>query len=503
MSLPRAKKTFGQNWLVDQSVVSKIVDAAQIVKGEEILEIGPGTGLLTTALVEAGAQVTAIEADRSLIEPLQEKFDDAITLYEGSALQMDHAIPEGEYKLVANIPYNITSDILHHYLTHKNPPTLMVLMVQKEVADRIVAMPPNMSVLSVVCQLYADCKKVTKVPAGAFRPIPKVDSAVIALKRKDQCEEVIDCEEVIKYAKIGFSSKRKQLQKNLSSLPEVTSDMVKQWLQELGLDPRSRAEVLEVDHWIELTHKIKKNTQVMTGCFCYTVCTPMAIKRLGNRPQRQLSAEQKIAFALLLFLGIGGVYFGFRSFDANLYRPINAQLAELFSGGTYLTADEREDQALEESKTKDTDNDGLVDYDELYVYQTSPYLTDSDSDGYSDKEEVYSGNNPNCPVGRTCGIVVTSDSEEANTAGVSIGEDLGAVGDVDLNSIDPNDPDDIQALFQAMTVEQLRASLIQAGMSEEELSKIDDETLKEFFQESLEQAQADGTLDEGLEEEAE
>ena len=133
-------------------------------------------------------------------------------------------------------------------------------MVQREVADRILAKPPKMSLLSVMCQMYATCSKVTNVPRGAFRPIPKVNSAVIMLETKDAG----DAESTITLAKQGFSSRRKQLHKNLSALPEIDSEMVKTWLTELGLDPRVRAENLTVDDWVRLTHMYSKNRRQNT-----------------------------------------------------------------------------------------------------------------------------------------------------------------------------------------------------------------------------------------------
>lgn len=257
MSLPRAKKHFSQNWLIDPSVVEKIIDAAQIREGDEVLEVGPGTGLLTQALVDAGAHVTAIEADKDLIEPLQKQFGDRINLICGDVLHTNYQLPTAHYKLIANLPYSITSDILRHFLTHTAPPSRMVLMVQKEVADRIVAKPPDMSLLSVVCQLYAKCTRVARVPAGAFRPVPKVDSSVVMLDIK-QSGDNRETERVIQIAKQGFSSRRKQLHKNLSTLVGITSEFVKKQLTELGLNPQIRAQDLTVDDWVALTHKINQ-----------------------------------------------------------------------------------------------------------------------------------------------------------------------------------------------------------------------------------------------------
>jgi 16S rRNA (adenine1518-N6/adenine1519-N6)-dimethyltransferase len=284
----RAKKSFGQNWLVDESVVEKIIEASDIEHGETVLEIGPGTGVLTQALVEAGAHVIAIEADATLIPALRERFDDSIELIHGDILSWgfqkkdemrraggeqqpkrtktygevvrDEALAgrfflESPYKLVANIPYNITSDVLRRFLTQEPRPSRMVLMVQKEVADRIVATPPHMSLLSVMCQVYAQCTSMAHVPAEAFHPVPKVDSAVVRL---DLRERPIDAEDVIKLAKQGFASRRKQLHGNLKSLPGIDSLQVKDALTGLGLSTWARAQELTVDNWIRLTHILSK-----------------------------------------------------------------------------------------------------------------------------------------------------------------------------------------------------------------------------------------------------
>ncbi|MFH1404687.1 MAG: 16S rRNA (adenine(1518)-N(6)/adenine(1519)-N(6))-dimethyltransferase RsmA [Patescibacteria group bacterium] len=268
--LHRAKKSYGQNFLNDMSVVKKIIDEADIKKGEIVLEIGPGKGVLTQALVEAGAKVIAIEADRDLINPLQEKFGNKIELIFGDALQnfgrhkwrpylITPPLHHFKYKLVANIPYNITSAILEKFLTNKPKPSHMVIMVQREVADRIVAKPPNMSLLSVVCQMYGECRKVVKVPAGAFRPIPKVDSAVvhIDLFQKNENRFLLKTkkgfeENVIALAKAGFAHKRKQLHGNLQSAGKGSSKEIKEILKNLGFSEFIRAQELTVENWIEL-----------------------------------------------------------------------------------------------------------------------------------------------------------------------------------------------------------------------------------------------------------
>jgi len=223
----------------------------------------------------------------------------------------------------------------------------------------------------------------------------------------------------------------------------------------------------------------------------------MATRRLGTRPPRALSAEQKFAFVLLMFLGFGGVVFGFRSFGANLMRPIQQQIADLYTGETFLTSDERDAQEFQESKTKDTDGDGLVDYDELYVYKTSPYVSDSDSDLYDDKQEIFSGNNPNCPEGKDCGGFV-SGAEDAADIGASVEGLITGIGQEELleaGAVEFNSPEDVEAFFKQATIDEIRASLLEAGMTQEELDLIDDATLEAYFNGVLEEAAAAGELD--------
>lgn len=248
---------FSQNWLVDETIVTKMIEAAEIRTGETVLEVGPGAGVLTQGLVDAGAHVIAVEADKFLIAPLRERFGDKIELIHGDILFFTFPpshLPTS-YKLIANIPYNITSDLLRHFLITKPKPSCMILMLQKEVAERIMAVPPQMSLLSVVCQIYAQCRCIAKVPAGAFRPIPKVDSAVVRLDLHDASSfSNVDPEEVIAIAKLGFSSPRKQLHGNLKGVHRKGSMAVKEALMSLGLPATARAETLTVENWISLTH---------------------------------------------------------------------------------------------------------------------------------------------------------------------------------------------------------------------------------------------------------
>ena len=267
--MPRAKKSFGQNFLNDPSVIRKIVAAAEIVPGETVLEIGPGTGVLTQALVDAGAKVVAVEAEQDLIEPLQHQFGDRISLIEGDIMTLPTVKLPHSYKLIANIPYNITSAVLERFLAHEPNASRLVLMVQREVADRMVAgLPPargggkggGRGLLSVVCQLYAEVKRVCVVPRGAFRPIPKVDSAVVLLDKSHSSHQSHEPERVIALAKAGFRARRKQLHGNLAAAGVVSSAQAKQLLEEQGIDSKARAEILTVENWIALSEKIAKLT---------------------------------------------------------------------------------------------------------------------------------------------------------------------------------------------------------------------------------------------------
>lgn len=262
---PRAKKSYSQNFLKDRHVLGKIIEASEIQKGERVLEIGPGTGELTQALLDVGAQVLAVELDHDLIPLLIKRFGTSIDLVEGdifdvisSGISVQIKIPtktinleEGKYKIVANIPYAITSPILERFLSVSPRPSSLILTIQKEVADRIVAEPPDMSLLSVVCQLYAKCRRIAKVSKGAFVPVPKVDSSVMRFDLLGD-HKPKQIEPVVALAKQGFSARRKQLHHNLHGWQGITSVSTKEILAKMGLDPRVRAENLTPQQWMDL-----------------------------------------------------------------------------------------------------------------------------------------------------------------------------------------------------------------------------------------------------------
>ncbi len=234
----QAKKSLGQNFLKDRSVLMKIVEAAELSDSDYVVEVGPGKGVLTHELIERAGHVTAIELDHRLIPELSKI--EGLDLIHGNAL--DFQPPEEPYKVVANIPYYITSPLISHFLEAKVRPTKMVLLVQKEVAEKICAEPGDMNVLSIHVQVFGKPRIVCNVKASAFDPAPKVDSAVIVI---DVYEKplVEDYKKFFGVVHRAFSGKRKKLSNTLRDL--------KPRLIELGFQDL-RPERLSVDDWKKL-----------------------------------------------------------------------------------------------------------------------------------------------------------------------------------------------------------------------------------------------------------
>ena len=256
----RPSKGLGQNFLVDETVPPKILAAADITPDDCIVEIGPGVGVLTLRLAPQVRKLTAVELDNRLYPFLRENLSryPGARLVEGDALNFRPSELEPEpYKLVANIPYYITSAILRHFLESEHRPERVVLMVQKEVAQRIVARPPDMSLLAVSVQFYGRAKIWSYVPAGAFFPPPKVDSAVLLIeifKPDEHPYPGVNEARFFEIVRAGFSQKRKQLANSLSSgLGEkVTKSEVQHFLQQAGIEGSRRAESLELTEWVKL-----------------------------------------------------------------------------------------------------------------------------------------------------------------------------------------------------------------------------------------------------------
>ncbi len=248
------RKRLGQNFLRDRRYLRSILDAADVQPGDRVLEIGAGTGVLTWALAERGAEVTAVELDDSLHGLLQREFHDHphVRVVHDNALNLDPSSLFTEpYKLVGNIPYYITGPILRHFLEASCNPSIMVLMVQREVAERMTAQPGNLSLLGVSVQYYATPSIVTRVPAAAFYPRPKVESAIVRLIPHDVTDEKLRAA-FFEVARAGFGTRRKQLVNALMNGLGVERDVAKELLARAAIVPQRRAETLSIDEWERL-----------------------------------------------------------------------------------------------------------------------------------------------------------------------------------------------------------------------------------------------------------
>jgi 16S rRNA (adenine1518-N6/adenine1519-N6)-dimethyltransferase len=259
----RPDRGLGQNFLVDETALNKIIAAAEISPEQDVLEIGAGLGNLTHRLALVARQVVAVELDQRLISPLREVIRDLsnVTVIQGDILALDISIimPGVTYLVVANIPYYITSAVLRHLLENKPPPIRSVLTVQREVAQRICAGPGEMSLLALSVQVYGQPQIKGTIPASAFYPPPKVDSAVIRIDLFQEPRIPSDqLNAFFRLAKAGFSQKRKNLRNALAGGMGWSKDEAVQFLQTSGIDPARRAETLSLDEWVSLTQSVRK-----------------------------------------------------------------------------------------------------------------------------------------------------------------------------------------------------------------------------------------------------
>jgi len=250
----RADKKLGQNFLQDPFALEAIADAAEIQPADIVLEIGPGLGSLTRYLAVAARQVIAVELDADLIPPLEAvtKSCSNIQIHHGDILKIapSDLIHEPEYLVVANIPYYITSAIIRHLLENEPQPRRIVLTIQKEVADRICAKPGDMSLLALSVQIYGSPRIEKRIPANAFFPAPKVDSAVLCVDIYPESKIPPDLlDTFFKLIKAGFSQKRKTLRNSLSSGLHLSPAEVERLLTKAGIDPMRRAETLSIEEW--------------------------------------------------------------------------------------------------------------------------------------------------------------------------------------------------------------------------------------------------------------
>jgi 16S rRNA (adenine1518-N6/adenine1519-N6)-dimethyltransferase len=255
----KPKKSLGQNFLVDEGAAARIVTAANLVPDDVVLEIGPGLGGLTRHLAANAARVVAVELDQRLIPVLEHTLAayPNVELVHGDILQLDPAsLLPPTYKVVANIPYYITSALLRHLLEAEARPLLMVLTVQEEVARRIVAAPGDMSLLAVSVQFYGRPRIVTRLKAGAFYPRPKVDSAVVQIDLDPGTRPALGVTDVhlfFQLVQAGFSQRRKQLRNALVGGMGRSRAEIDAALAQAGIDPRRRAETLALEEWATLS----------------------------------------------------------------------------------------------------------------------------------------------------------------------------------------------------------------------------------------------------------
>ena len=248
-------KSLGQHWLRDRDVLAHIADCADLSADDTVLEIGPGLGTLTSELLRRAGRVVAVEFDGELARKLPAQFPGKnLSVVNADILKFDLTdLPTG-YKVVANVPYYITSKIVQMLMTATNKPSVTVLLVQREVAERLAAEPGQMSILAVSAQVFADVSLGDVVPASMFTPPPKVDSQVVILKTRDASFFTdIDESDFFSVVKAGFSAKRKKLRSSLSGGLKLSKPDTENLLQKAGINPNDRAEMLTLDDWSRLT----------------------------------------------------------------------------------------------------------------------------------------------------------------------------------------------------------------------------------------------------------
>lgn len=252
-------KSLGQHWLRDRDTLAHIADCAELDEGDTVLEIGPGLGTLTSELLRRSKKVIAVEFDAELARKLPAQFPGKnLEVIQSDILSFDlSTLPKG-YKVVANVPYYITSKIVQLLMTAENKPSIAVLLVQKEVAERLAAEPGDMSILAVSAQLFADVSLGDVVPAELFTPPPKVDSEVVILKTREQPFLTDIAEKVFfRIVKAGFSAKRKMLRSSLSGGLNVSKEQAETYLNAANIDPNARAESLSLSDWANLARTVK------------------------------------------------------------------------------------------------------------------------------------------------------------------------------------------------------------------------------------------------------
>lgn len=255
-----ANKGLGQNFLIDDEALDKIVEAADLYEGDHVVEVGPGTGFLTERLIQKAGKVTSVELDRNMVEILKEQFSltENLKIVHSDILKTDIGSLAGEkYKVVANIPYYITSPVIRHFLQVTARPKLMVLLVQKEVAEKMCSLKGK-SFITVETQVQGHPEYIATVSADSFYPAPKVDSAILKItvfpKPKVSDSELKDFLRIVKF---GYSQKRKKLSNGLAAGLHMEPAEVRVILEKVNIPVGARPEELEVEDWKRLARQVK------------------------------------------------------------------------------------------------------------------------------------------------------------------------------------------------------------------------------------------------------
>lgn len=249
-------KSLGQHWLHDRTILEAIADAADIQPSDTVLEIGPGLGTLTSVLLARARQVTAVEFDPELARKLPGQFPGKnLAVIHHDILTYDFSQLPAGYKVVANVPYYITSKIIQVLSETTNPPVLSVLLVQKEVAERLAAEPGEHSLLSIAAQVYHEVSLGVLVPAEYFTPPPKVDSQVVILRRRGQPLVPVDQQKAFfRLVKSGFVERRKKLRSSLAGSLYISKTDVETMLENANIPADARAQELSIEQWMRLSN---------------------------------------------------------------------------------------------------------------------------------------------------------------------------------------------------------------------------------------------------------
>lgn len=258
----RPNRTLGQNFLIDEDSLGKIVEAAAVGSEDVVLEVGSGAGVLTCELASRAKKVIAVEKDGQMSAVLIDSlagYPDVQVINEDILKYLDNFV-EKKYKVVANIPYYLTSQLIRQLLEKENQPQEIIFLIQKEVAERICAKSGKMSILSVAVQIYGNPEIIAIVAKDKFWPAPEVDSAILKISNIHKARINTEKEHFFSIVKAGFSAKRKTLANNLSNKLQIEKLQVEEILQKIDIDPKQRAESLSIEDWARLAKEINKNT---------------------------------------------------------------------------------------------------------------------------------------------------------------------------------------------------------------------------------------------------